>query len=654
LFSAALIPWEPIMSRHLLPCRLLVLLLGIALPAIARAAVVKAAAPFAGTFTDQRLTLELTESAGAYAGTIKLGDKTYPATARPAASGLDGTFEAGGNKLAFTAVLDGDTLTLVSGKATYTLKRLVNPLEAPAGPGPVNPLSPGPSAGAPQPPAGSGQAPSAGSTGSTSSPQAGSGQAADVETVGSFSVLGSTDSGKTLFIKLPDAHTPEVALTETADALAKMLDGKLSFAGAFLDSRTKKRGGATFSTKLKGQDLRGWMFFSLGTDAAMVSAVYARADAPQTELSALFAALPAQAKMQEHRFPDGSGSVDLPPGWTTESQSLGAPLLVKGPEGQTILTGGSLLISTPDGRLMQLATQNYQMAIKTHDRQSQMQAQIEANWKQRVANNQRQGFPAPPEPVQPKLPPVPQPPDPDRDFPKLIFCHYCATPEEVVRDLDPILQARTKRISGIEFKTDRIIESTPVDPNPGIAGAKAAVYYTAGTRTEGTTVTHVRAIRRIECCPILDGKDTWMVFTNSMAGPDATFDRDRPLMKDIMDSVKLDPEWFARKQKADGDAILKQGREFGEMLFRRGQEFNRQQTEHFNHFEAQMNAQYQARHDANSDFIEMIRGVRDVYDTKTGTLHSVDLYNSHAIVEGMNAAVNDPNQFVQIPLRYER
>jgi hypothetical protein len=50
----------------------------------------------------------------------------------------------------------------------------------------------------------------------------------------------------------------------------------------------------------------------------------------------------------------------------------------------------------------------------------------------------------------------------------------------------------------------------------------------------------------------------------------------------------------------------------------------------------------------------MIRGVRDVYDTKTGTLHSVDLYNSHAIVEGMNAAVNDPNQFVQIPLRYER
>jgi len=623
------------MSRYLLSCRLLGLFLGMALPAIVWCAADKTAAPFAGTFTDQRLTLALAESGGAYAGTIKLGDKTYPATARATANGLEGTFEAGGNKLPFSAVLDGDKVTLVSGKATYTLKRVVNPLEAPAAP--ENPLSPAPSTATPQAPAGAAPAP-----------------VGDIETVGPFTVLGSTDSGKTLFIKLPGAHTAEIALTETADDIAKILDAKLSVSGAFLDSRTKKRGGATFSTKAKGQDLRGWMFFSLANDSAMVSAVYARADAPQTELSALFAALPAQAKMQEHRFPDGSGSVDLPPGWTTDSQSLGAPLLVKGPEGQIVLTGGSLLISTPDGRLMQLANQNYQMALKSHDRLAQMQAQNEANWKQRAANNQRQGFPPPPAPVQVQLPPVPQPPDPERDFPNLIFCHYCATPDEAVKDLDPILQARAKRISGIQFTTDRIIESTPVAPNPGIAGAKAAVYYAAGTKTEGTTVTHVRAIRRLECCPIGDGKDTWMLFTNSMGAPDATFDRDRPVMKDIMDSVKLDPEWFAKKQKADTDAILKQGREFGEMLFRRGQEFNRQQTEHFNHFEAQMNAQYQARHDANSDFIEMIRGVRDVYDTKTGTMHSVDLYNVNAIVDGANAAVNDPTQFVQIPLRYER
>ena len=484
--------------------------------------------------------------------------------------------------------------------------------------------------------------------------QASATPAAAVEKFGDFSVLGATESGKTLFIKQPDAHTAESAVTQAADALAKALDAKLSVGGAFLDSRTNKRGGATFSAKVNGHDLRGWMFFSLNKDAALVSAVYARADAPQTELIALFAALPAGAKMKEHRFADGSGSVDLPPGWTTETQSLGSPLIVKGPDGQTILANSSLTINTPDGRLMQLANQNYEMAVRAHDRLAQMQAQNQANWQQRAANNQRMGFPPPPPLQQFQLPPLPPPPDAERDFPQLIFCRYCPTPDEEMKDLEPVLQARGKRITGIEFKTDRIIESTPVDPNPGIRGAQAAVFYIAGTKTDGPTVTHTRAVRRIECCPVGDGKDLWMVFTNSMGEPEETFDRDRPVMRDIMDSVRMDPEWFAKKQQADSAAILKMGKDFGDMLFRRGQEFNRQQTEHFNHFEAQMNAQYQARHDANSDFIEMIRGVRDVYDTKTGTMHTVDLYNSDAIVKGMNAAVNDPNQYIQIPLRYER
>ena len=48
------------------------------------------------------------------------------------------------------------------------------------------------------------------------------------------------------------------------------------------------------------------------------------------------------------------------------------------------------------------------------------------------------------------------------------------------------------------------------------------------------------------------------------------------------------------------------------------------------------------------------KGVRDVYDTRTGQTHSVDLFNVNGIVEGLNSGANDPNRFVQIPLRYER
>ena len=67
-----------------------------------------------------------------------------------------------------------------------------------------------------------------------------------------------------------------------------------------------------------------------------------------------------------------------------------------------------------------------------------------------------------------------------------------------------------------------------------------------------------------------------------------------------------------------------------------------------------MAAQQQAMHDSSSDFIEYIGGVRDVCDTATGKMHSVDLFHANGIVDGMNAAANDPNRFVQIPLRYER
>jgi hypothetical protein len=67
-----------------------------------------------------------------------------------------------------------------------------------------------------------------------------------------------------------------------------------------------------------------------------------------------------------------------------------------------------------------------------------------------------------------------------------------------------------------------------------------------------------------------------------------------------------------------------------------------------------MAAQQQAMHDSSSDFIEYIRGVRDVYDNQTGQMHSVDLFHVNGIVNGMNTAANDPNRFVQIPLRYER
>jgi membrane-associated protease RseP (regulator of RpoE activity) len=107
-------------------------------------------APFAGTFKDERLTvvLERDESlpGPSYKGTISLGGTDYPATAQVKDGKLDGSFrDKAGNTFPFSAKLDGGTLLLTSGSATYKLSA-----QAKAKPSaPANPLDTGAPAQAP-------------------------------------------------------------------------------------------------------------------------------------------------------------------------------------------------------------------------------------------------------------------------------------------------------------------------------------------------------------------------------------------------------------------------------------------------------------------------------------------------------------------------
>jgi hypothetical protein len=558
--------------------------------------------PFVGTHSDGKLTIQLVEDNGAFTGTIALNGTTYQAKAQPKGEGLEGTFVVDKNQYPFSASVNSDIVTLESGGVTYTLKSAG--AETPSTPRNSLAVTGGATPGAPS----------------------------DQTPTGEFSVLGSTQAGRTLFLELPDARDAESVITRTADALVKIFDAKPSLSGAFADSKTKRRGGALFTAKLKGHDLRGWIFFSLGDKASSASVVYSSADASQADISTLFAALPAQVKMKEHPFPDGSGSIDLPPGWTTPTQTLATPLIVKGPAGQTVAQGIFINVNTPDCRLTQLAKQTYQMKVDNYNRMLAMSRNLHTN---------------------PPPPPGP-PPDPDRDFPQLIFCRYCPTPDEAVKELLPILFARQQKAGGPAEKLERVIESTPTDPTPLINGSQAAKYYVVFSKVEGGVESHQRAIVRIECCPVLTGKDSWTMFLNQFVAPDATFDRDLPVMTDIVHSLKVDQAWFTEKLKKDGEALRQRGEAFSKQMFEQSQQFQAQQKENFNRFQTQMQAQYKARHDANSDFIEMIGGVRTVCDTKTGERTTVDLNHVGKVVEGMNTAVNSPNQFVEIPLRNER
>lgn len=91
-----------------------------------------AAAPdFAGTYSNEDTTVKLVSGIAGWTGTIKRGDKEFPISkATTSGSKITGKFTVGADAFDFDATLDGKTLTLSTGGATYTLTRAAsaNPL----------------------------------------------------------------------------------------------------------------------------------------------------------------------------------------------------------------------------------------------------------------------------------------------------------------------------------------------------------------------------------------------------------------------------------------------------------------------------------------------------------------------------------------------
>jgi hypothetical protein len=87
--------------------------------------------PWVGTFSDGNLMLTLQGANGQYTGTLELSGQRYGLSASSDGANLVGQFESNGSMFDFSCSLQGDTVTLTSGGATYALKRqgASNPLE---------------------------------------------------------------------------------------------------------------------------------------------------------------------------------------------------------------------------------------------------------------------------------------------------------------------------------------------------------------------------------------------------------------------------------------------------------------------------------------------------------------------------------------------
>jgi hypothetical protein len=465
---------------------------------------------------------------------------------------------------------------------------------------------------------------------------------------GAFTILGSTATGKTLFMKLPPNQTLEAAITQTADELGKVLDGKPSLTGAFAKAQAKNEGGASLTGKLKGKDIKGVIFCGTGANGGSATVVIDAPDASKDDIAALFGFIPKQLKMTTHTFPDGSGSIDLPDGWTTPTTSASNGIFAFGPAGQLVTFGVVTPINDPQCRTERMRKINYDMSVQLY------QGSVR-NYNQRVAMHQQ--YPNILPPGNPPTPPTPFEPDPNINSVKhnspLRYCKYCDGPEELLKAYYPLMEDLGKRSGKPYTSLDKIIAIVPAPADPAHPNFKAGTVYIAVTDHDGDKATHVRALNSVSTTNIVDG-EVWQFCMCVMRAPDETFDKDLPVMSAIQASIKLNNQVIGQEIAAQGEAVRAQGRASFAAMQRDHAAWQDQQARQFADHQQQIAAQQQAMHDSSSDFIEYIGGVRDVYDNQTGLMHSVDLFHSDSIVDGLNTAANDPNRFVQIPLRYER
>jgi hypothetical protein len=441
----------------------------------------------AGKYTDGNLAIQLTPIADGYTGTITLHGQQFPATAHAQGQGLVGTFTSGTGSFPFTATLDAGTLTLSTGSRTYQLKQLsplANPLAAPGAP--ANRLA-------------------AGST---------SGEAA-----AGYSVITTAGSGKSIATQKPNISKLNDAFIAAFSDLATYFGSRPTLDSAVQNAKDPTVGNATFSVILDGQNNRGIVSCKLHDGSASISVIYGRADAPKSEWDKLMApaAAPAQQPnaaaaqpgdmaaadipLTEYDYPDGTGSIGLPSGWTTQSQSADDPTVVTGPADQTVALHSSVSVQTPASP------------------QVLQQQRIEAQTEQM----QR---------TMPQYQPKPLPP--------LLVAPFTDV-ATAVQNMIPQFSKRSEFRHGPSFTLDKINSSQDLPCKlPG--GKRALVDYVMTKTLSGQSTTYrVKAI--LLAAPIGGSTTAWMWFAQFAATtPEATFDHDLPIMLAIVKSEKVDQQ----------------------------------------------------------------------------------------------------------------
>jgi hypothetical protein len=535
-----------------------------AVPPIAKlatlAAGVAGAADFAGTYHGPTLDVQLSAD-----GAALPGGQPLALTGRPADDGsLRGTFVAGGRSYAFTATLNGDQLAFVTGGKTHVLTR---PPAAPA----VDGLQ-----------------------------------------------LASTAHGRAVVVHEPATASATAALDAVLPLLPGAIGGTVTVTGRFSDARHADRGGASFTATVAGRSVRGVALAGqTNTGGEDVSVAWCAADAPADEWVTLTDALPHPPPplSQHYVFPDGTGSIDMPAGWRCGAQSAATTngVVVQGPDGQTVMLAGSMMVNGSQSPLWQAYLTSLQI------------------WRrgQQIANMPRQ----------PKPEPAPG-----------LYAEF-TDPVTMLRQIGPQLSALGKAQGMPPSTLDQIDAATPVQPfNPNGQGALVEAESTDGT---GASAVHFRSVGRYECDPIPPG-GTMLYIAVEFRAKAAHFDRDLPTMQAINDLFHINADRANQVWGETNAAIAKAGQIAREGILERGKIQHDAQAQRFDQIESAIKAQRTAGHRAASDAAEMYSGYQDIVNTRTGERASVDYYNSDSIVNGLNEQAHDPSEWTVAHRRDEQ
>jgi hypothetical protein len=205
---------------------------------------------------------------------------------------------------------------------------------------------------------------------------------------------------------------------------------------------------------------------------------------------------PADIKLQTYNFPDGTGSIGVPDGWTCTSQTIGN-CVVKGPADQTVGMDLSAMVDVPNGqsvRMLQMAHQ-----------------------------------------------------DPSR----ALIGPFSPDPATALQNLIQAINRIARAHGGPTNTVEEIVSQKPIPAAPGAPNARAAVIEMKSTRTTNGVAKKFHSVQQFSVYSFNGGQDTWSYFGAQLNAPEETFKQDFPVMNAIYASLKENGSAIAAKGAAE-------------------------------------------------------------------------------------------------------